>query len=68
MLKPSHPCFCLAARLYLEINTGSQGVWGSWGEGLYIFRELGCTSNYFRDLRSKLIFLGILGALLKSKN
>ena len=23
MLKPRHPCFCLAARLYLEINTGA---------------------------------------------
>ena len=67
MLKPSHPCFCLAARLYLEINTGPPGVW-SWGEGLYIFRGLGCTGNNFRDLRSKLIFLGILGALQKSKN
>ena len=35
---------------------------------LKIFRELGCTGNYFRDLRSKLIVLGILGALQKSKN
>ena len=59
------PC---CARLYLEINTGPPGVWGSWGEGLYIFMELGCTGNHFRDLRSKLIFLGILGALQKSKN
>ena len=68
MLKPSHPCFCLAARLYLEINTGAPRGLESWGEGLYIFRELGCTGNYFRDLRSKLIFLGILGALQKSEN
>ena len=66
MLKPSHPCFCLAARLYLEINIGAPR--GSWGEELYIFMELGCTGNYFRDLRSKLIFFGILGALQKSKN
>ena len=36
MLKPSHPCFCLAARLYLEINTGPPGVWGA-GEKGYIF-------------------------------
>ena len=68
MLKPSHPCFCLAARLYLEINTGAPRGLGSWGEGLYIFMELGCTGIYFWDLRSKLIFLGILGALQKSKN
>ena len=67
MLKPRHPCFCLAARLYLEINTGAPGVCGSWGEGLCIFRELGCTGNHVRDLRSKLIVLGILGALQKGK-
>ena len=58
MLKPRYPCFCLAARLYLEINTVPPGVWGSWEEGLYIFRELGSTGNYFRDLRNKLIVLG----------
>ena len=68
MLKPRHPCFFLAAHLYLEINKGPSRVLGSSGEGLYIFRELGCTGNYFRDLRSKLIVLGILGALQKSKN
>ena len=56
MLKPRHPCFCLAARLYLEINMGPSRVLRSWREGLYIFRELGCTGNYFRDLRSNLIF------------
>ena len=34
MLKPRHPCFCLAARLYLEINTGApRGL----GEKGYIF-------------------------------
>ena len=41
ILKARYPCFCLAARLYLEINTGLPGVWGSWGEGLYIFKDLG---------------------------
>ena len=67
MLKPRRPCFCLAARLYLEINMGPSRVLGSYGEGLYIYRELGCTGIYFRDLRSKLIVLAILGALQKSK-
>ena len=67
MLKLRHPCICLAARLYLEINTGVPRGLGSWREELYIFRELGCTGNYFRDLRSKLIVLRILGALHKSK-
>ena len=65
MLKPRHPCFCFAARSYLEINTGAPGVWGSWGEGLFIFRELGCTGNYFRDLGSKLIVWGIFGSPAK---
>ena len=39
MLKPRHPCFCLAARLYLEINTGAQGFGGA-GEMGYIFSGL----------------------------
>ena len=67
MLKPRHPCFCLASALLrafiLKYILGPPGVWGSWGEGLFIFRELGCTGNYLGDLRSKLIVLGILGAL-----
>ena len=36
MLKPRHPCFCLAVRLYLETNTGAPGVWGA-GEKGYLF-------------------------------
>ena len=39
MLKPSHPCFCLAARLYLEINTGAPKGFGGAGEKGYIFSE-----------------------------
>ena len=27
---------------------GPPGVLGSWGDGLFIFRELGSTANYFR--------------------
>ena len=27
---------------------GPPGVLGIWGEGLFIFRELGSTANYFR--------------------
>ena len=37
MLKPRHPCFCLAARLYLEINTGVPRGFGGAGEKGYIF-------------------------------
>ena len=37
MLKPRHPCFCLAARLYFVINTGvSKGFMGA-GEKGYLF-------------------------------
>ena len=67
MLKPRQPCFCLAAWLYLEINTWAPRALGSWGEGLFIFRELGCTGNYFRNLGSKLNVLRIFAALQKSK-
>ena len=38
---------------------GPPWVLGIWGEWLFIFRELGSTDNYFRDLGSKLIVLGI---------
>ena len=40
-------------------NNGAPGVLGILGEWLFIFRELGSTGNYFRDLGSKLIILGI---------
>ena len=43
------------------------GVWGIWGELLFIFRELGSTGYYFRNLGGKLIILGIKEALQKSK-
>ena len=34
---------------YSQISCmGLPGVLGSWGEGLFIFRELGSTANYFR--------------------
>ena len=45
MFKPRHPCFCLVARLYLEINTGAPGVGGGCGEVIFIFRELDCTGK-----------------------
>ena len=30
---------------------GPPGVWGIWGEWLFIFRELGSTGNYFSGAR-----------------
>ena len=48
---------------------GAPRVLGSWGEGLFIFRELGSTANYFKGSwgANKHIHLGIKGALPKSK-
>ena len=37
---------------------GPRGL-GDLGEGLFIFRELGSTGSYFRELESKLMVLGI---------
>ena len=69
MLKPRHPCFCLDARLYLEINIGAPRGFGELGRRAIYFRELGRTGNYFRDLRSKLIvFLGFGEPCKKVKN
>ena len=39
MLKPSHPC--LAARLYLEINTGAPRGLGELGRGAIYFQGAG---------------------------
>ena len=67
MMKPRHHCFCLAARLYLEINTGAPRGLGKLVRRAIYFQGAGLHWYYFRDLRSKLIVLGILGALQKSK-
>ena len=37
---------------------GPPGVLGIWREGLFIFRVLGSTDNYLRELGSKLVVLG----------
>ena len=44
-----------AALTYNVNSIGVAGVFngvlqGFWGEGLFIFKELGSTGNYFRDL------------------
>ena len=41
MLKPSHPCFCLAARLYLEINTVAPRGLGELGRRAIYFHGAG---------------------------
>ena len=46
---------------------GPPGVLGIWGEGLFIFRELGSTANYFRGAGEQTHTFGDLGSTAKSK-
>ena len=41
------------------------GVLGIWGEGLFIFRELGSTANYFRGAGEQAHIFGDLGSTAK---
>ena len=41
------------------------GVLGIWGEGLFIFRELGSTANYFRGAGEQAQTFGDLGSTAK---
>ena len=41
------------------------GVLGIWGEGLFIFRELGSTANYFRGAGEQANSFGDLGSTTK---
>ena len=47
-----------------KIN-GPPGVLGIWGEGLFIFRELGSTANYFRGFGEQAHTFGDLGSTAK---
>ena len=50
----------------LQMNKwGPPGVLGIWGEGLFIFRELGSTANYFRGAGEQAHILGDLGSTAK---
>ena len=44
---------------------GPPGVLGIWGEGLFIFRELGSTANYFRGAGEQAHTYGDLGSTAK---
>ena len=47
-------------------SVGPPGVLGIWGEGLFIFRELGSTANYFRGAgREQAHTFGDLGSTAK---
>ena len=47
------------------LSLGPPGVLGIWGEGLYIFRELGSTANYFRGAGEQAHTFGDLGSTAK---
>ena len=46
---------------------GPPGVLGIWGEGLFIFRELGSTGNYFQGFGEQAHSFGDLESPAKSK-
>ena len=46
-------------------HNGPPGVLGIWGEGLFIFRELGSTANYFRGAGEQAHTFGDLGSTAK---
>ena len=47
------------------LEVGPPGVLGIWGEGLFIFRELGSTANYFRGAGEHAHTFGDLGSTAK---
>ena len=47
------------------IGGAPPGVLGIWGEGLFIFRELGSTANYFRGAGEQAHTFGDLGSTAK---
>ena len=64
---PHDPGVIHVVRKLQNDSCGAPGVWGS-GENGYLFsRSRGALVIIFRDLGSKLIDFGILGALQKSK-
>ena len=46
---------------------GPPGVWGIWGEWLFIFRDLGSTGNYFRGSGEQAHSFGDLGSPAKKQ-
>ena len=48
-----------------QVNLGAPGILGIWGEGIFIFRELVSTDNYFRAAGEQAHSLGNLGSPAK---
>ena len=44
------------------VSFGPTGVLGIWEEGLFVFRELGSTGNYFRGAEEQAHNFGDLGS------
>ena len=51
--------------LKTNYNGAPPGVLGIWGEGLFIFRELWSTANYFRGAGEQAHTFGDLGSTAK---
>ena len=55
----------ITSNLNTTLSLGPPGVLGIWGEGLFIFRELGSTANYFRGAGEQVHTFGDLGSTAK---
>ena len=55
----------LASEKQRKIKWGPPGVLGIWGDGLFIFRELGSTANNFRGAGEQAHTFGDLGSTAK---
>ena len=56
----------LVFRLTIQLRGGAPpGVWGIRGEGLFIFRELGSTNNYFKGAGEQAYTFGDLRSTAK---
>ena len=55
----------LALNFLSDTRGAPPGVLGIWGEGLFIFRELGSTANYFRGAGEEAHTFGDLGSTAK---
>ena len=49
-------------------SNGAPGVWGIWGEMLFIFRELRSTGNYLRGVGEQANNSEDIGSLAKKQN
>ena len=60
-------CMYIFMHAYIWTYVWALGVLGIWGEGIFIFRELGSNSNYFQGAGEQAHGFGDLGSPEKSK-